>query len=96
MEFTAACEMTAQEITDGDFAHDADSRMSRHVTNARRAPNRWGISISKESPDSPDKIDGCVAMIIARHARRLVLASENYGARSKVKPARSGRVWSWS
>lgn len=95
--FTAAAEMVAQEIENCDFKHDADSKLSKHVINAHRAPNRWGVSISKETPDSPDKIDAAVAMVIARHARRLVLASENYGRLAKLKSKkRSGKVWSFS
>jgi hypothetical protein len=76
-EFTSACEMVNEEIT-GDsavFQHDGSSVIGRHVVNSRRRPNKWGTSIGKESPDSPNKIDSCVAMIIARHARRLYLAS---------------------
>jgi hypothetical protein len=95
--FTAAAEMVAQEIENNDFKHDGDTRLARHVVNARRSPNKWGVSISKETPDSPDKIDGAVAMVIARHVRRLVLASENYGRLAKAKAKkRSGQVWSWS
>jgi len=94
-DFTAAAEMVQKEIEDGAFKHDGDYRLARHVANARNYPNQWGNSISKESPDSPDKIDGAVAMVIARHARRLVLASENYGKASRQKQ-KTGNVWSWS
>jgi phage terminase large subunit-like protein len=79
------------------FHHDGDGVMGRHVTNARRRPNRWGISIGKESPKSPRKIDGAVAMIVARHARRLVLASKQYKERKEAEAKKSGaRVWSFS
>src|SRR5690606_7188564 len=56
-EFTLACELTETEIKERRFTHDGDSRVARHVANARRRPNRWGVSIGKESPDSPLKID---------------------------------------
>ncbi len=95
-EFTAACEMVQGEIEQGAFEHDGDSRLSRHVGNARRRPNRWGISIGKESPKSPRKIDGDVAMIIARHARRLVLGSKEWKERKDRKKNKGGRVWSFS
>ena len=52
-DFTLACEMVESEIVAGDFPHDGDSRVGRHVANARMRPNRWGISIGKESPKSP-------------------------------------------
>jgi hypothetical protein len=93
-EFTQAAEMVSQEIVEGSFQHDGDSRLGRHVVNARRAPNRWGISISKEAPKSPRKIDAAVAMVIARHARRLVLGSKEWSERKTASKA--GKVWSFS
>lgn len=101
-EFTQACEMVLSEIDTSErsgthaFYHDGDSALGRHVTNARRRPNRWGISIGKESPKSPNKIDACVAMIMARHARRLVLASKKFKERKESASKRGGRVWSFS
>lgn len=86
-DFTQACELVEAEITGGVFTHDGDSRLARHVGNARRKPNRWGVSIGKESPSSPRKIDGCVGMIGARMVRRLAIAA---GAGKKK---RSGLVW---
>jgi len=98
-EFTQACEMVLSEIESPNivFVHDGDSALGRHVVNARRRPNRWGISIGKEAPKSPRKIDACVCMIGARHARRLVLGSKAYKDR-KASAAKSGkrRVWSFS
>lgn len=96
-EFTMACEMVNAEIERGSFVHDGDSSLGRHVTNARRRPNRWGVSIGKESPKSPNKIDACVCMIGARHARRLVLASKKYKERKETATAkRGGHVYSFS
>ena len=89
-DFTMAAELTLTEISDKDavaFTHDGDSRVARHVANARNHPNRWGTSISKETPDSPKKIDAAVCVIGARMARRLYLAS----AVKQEKP-RSGKV----
>lgn len=100
-EFTQACEMVLSEIDKfavrPTFHHDGDSMLGRHVINARRRPNRWGISIGKESPKSPNKIDACVCMIGARHARRLVLANKKYKERKEAGTAKGkGRVWSFS
>jgi hypothetical protein len=100
-EFTQACEMVLSEIDQNakngnGFRHDGDSVLGRHVTNARRRPNRYGISIGKESPKSPNKIDGCVCMIGARHNRRLVLASKSYKERRDNVKRGKGRVWSFS
>ena len=102
-EFTAACEMVLGEIENKPpgFVHDGDSFLGRHVVNARRRPNRWGVSIGKEAPKSVNKIDGCVAMIIARHARRLVLSSKAYQERKALEvkrstPGQGKGVWSFS
>jgi hypothetical protein len=99
-EFTQACEMVLSEIESPEpepvFQHDGDSALGRHVTNARRRPNRWGTSIGKESPKSYNKIDACVAMIVARHARRLVLASKTYKERKAASKKTGGKVWSFS
>lgn len=95
-EFTMACEMVEGEIRAESFQHDGDSRLGRHVINARRRPNRWGISIGKESPKSPRKIDAAVAMIIARHARRLVLGSKEWTEHVESGGKHGGRVWSFS
>ncbi len=86
-DFTMAVELTETEIRERKFTHDGDSRMVRHVANARRKPNRWGVSIGKESPDSSRKIDLTVAMIGARMTRGLLLAST-----AKTRK-RSGKVW---
>ena len=90
--------MVQKEIENGSFKHDGSSVLGRHVVNARRRPNRHGISIGKEAPKSPRKIDGAVAMIIARQARRLVLGSKQWKERQENtgKPVRTGKVWGWS
>lgn len=93
-DFTLAAEICHTEILDRRFTHDGDSRVARHVANARRRPNRWGVSIGKESPRSPRKIDAAVCVIGARMVRRLVLASPEYGRRKKR--ARTGRVYGFS
>jgi hypothetical protein len=86
-DFTMAVELALTEIRERKFSHDGDSRMARHVGNARRKPNRWGVSIGKESPDSPRKIDLAVCMVGARMVRALYLS---HASRTKT---RSGRVW---
>lgn len=85
--FTFEVELAHTEIAEKTFTHDGDARLTRHVGNARNSPNRWGVSISKESPSSGKKIDLAVAMIGARMVRRLYVSGE-----SRKKP-RSGRVW---
>lgn len=75
-EFTLEAELVEAEIRDGLFSHDGNPILHRHVTNCRRSPNRWGVSVSKESKDSPNKIDAGVCMIGARMVRRLALAAQ--------------------
>lgn len=74
-EFTQATELTEAEIRNRSFSHDGDSRLTRHVVNCRRRLNRYGVTVGKESPASPKKIDAAVCMIGARLVRRLVIAA---------------------
>ena len=48
--------------------------LSRHVLNARRRIGRSGISIAKEHPESPNKIDAAVAAVLAYQARLQALS----------------------
>lgn len=88
-EFTEAAGRMLIDIKEQDMTHDGDGRLRRHVLNARRSPNKWGVSISKKGRESPDKIDLAVCAIGARHARRMLLASPGWAKRQK----RSGAVW---
>lgn len=88
-EFTLEAELVEAEIGDGLFTHDGNAVLHRHVANCRRNPNRWGVSVSKESGDSPKKIDAGVCMIGARMVRRLALAAQ-------PKRKRSGLVVGYS
>lgn len=94
-DFTLAAEACHSEITERQFTHDGSSSVARHVANARRRPNRYGISVGKESPRSPLKIDAAVCVIGVRMVRRIVLASPEWAKRSK-KRARTGRVYGFS
>lgn len=95
-DFTQACELTYGEINatvanpdEPTFTIDGDSRLLRHLANARTNPNRYGTSIGKESKDSPLKIDLAVCLIGVRMVRKLWLSSPH---RNKKKQ-RSGVVW---
>jgi hypothetical protein len=87
LDFTRAVELCEAEIIEGGFHHDDNPILARHVGNMRRRPNRWGVSVGKESRSSPLKIDAGVCMIGARMVRRRYLA----GGEGKKK--RSGVVW---
>lgn len=75
-EFAKACEAVEAEIVEGSFTHDGDSRVARHVANARRRPHRDAVGIGKESKDSPRKIDAAVCVVGARMVRRVVLSGK--------------------
>lgn len=87
-EFAKAAEACHAEIIEGGFTHDGDSRLTRHIVNARRRPYRDAVSIGKESPDSPNKIDGAVCVIGARMVRRLYLSLPD----NKKRRHKSGRA----
>lgn len=91
-DFTLAAETCLTEIVERQFTHDGSSVVARHVANARRRPNRYGVSIGKESPRSPKKIDAAVCVIGARMVRRIVLGSPEWQRRTSKK-ARTGRVY---
>lgn len=80
-EFAMASEQVRAEIQDGKFKHDGNWDTSRHMGNCREAERRGFITVRKESPKSPNKIDAAVCVIGARMVYRRVLASaewENY------------------
>lgn len=82
-EFTEATERLHTDVRERDVTHDGDSRLARHMANARRNPNRWGVAISKEGRESPRKIDLAVCAIGARMVRRLVLADPKWERRKR-------------
>jgi hypothetical protein len=81
--FGKATELCLAEIQDGDFTHDGDWRLSRHVGNCRIKESRGLEMVKKESPGSANKIDAAVCMIGARMLRRLLLESDEYKNRHK-------------
>jgi len=75
-EFSFAAELVENEISDHAFTHDGDAVTERHIVNARRKDTQWGaVTIAKETPNSPDKIDAAVCVIGARMLYRIALAN---------------------
>lgn len=76
--FTEACERTRSDLVDQRMFHNCPQpgvpgfelgrgvRMRQHVLNARRRPNKFGVSIGKVHRESAKKIDAAVCMIGAR------------------------------
>lgn len=84
---TAAVERLVAGIQDRSVRHDGGGLLRRHVLNARRRPNRWGTSFGKERRDSPRKVDGFAALLLADMARA------DYVASTSKKRQRTGGVW---
>lgn len=82
---TFAHERLMQTIFDGKLKHDGDADLRRHVLNARRRSNNYGLSFGKESRESPRKVDAYAALMLAHEAL--------HELRTKVKPEkkRTGR-----
>lgn len=89
-DFTEAAERTLVDIRAGAVPHNGDPRLQRHILNARRDPNRYGVSVTKTGRESPHKIDFAVCLIGARKAWRDLLASPTW---AKRKTKRTGKVW---
>lgn len=101
-QFTAAAERTQEDIVRGaqlvrdaqdsgrveqlPLTWDGDNRLAVHVRNARRYPNRYGVSLWKGHRESSRKIDLAVCMVGARMVRRLVM-------NAPTKRKRTGKVW---
>jgi hypothetical protein len=84
---TLATERLVAGIQDGSLRQDGGGLLRRHVLNARRRPNKWGISFGKERKDSPRKVDAFAALQLADMSRADVI-----GTISKKVP-KTGRVW---
>jgi phage terminase large subunit-like protein len=90
-EFAEATETCLEEILQQGFTQDGNAVVARHVGNARRHEYKGRTSVSKESKDSPRKIDAAVCVIGVRMVRRLVLASADWQKRLR-RGTHRGRV----
>jgi hypothetical protein len=101
LDTTRAVETFHRAITDGEApwgphtllagpakGGGAHEILTRHVLNARRRINRWGVYFGKENRESPLKVDALAALVLARMARSRVLADG--GLKKRRKP--TGRV----
>lgn len=89
MDTTRAVESLHRAITDGELpwtTHkliagsgnakelNAEEILTRHINNARRRINRWGVYFGKETRESTKKIDAVASLVLARMARTRVLS----------------------
>jgi phage terminase large subunit-like protein len=56
-----------QLVVDQALTHDGDSRLARHVANAILRDDSRGARLSKETKDSPRRIDAAVSAVMAVH-----------------------------
>ena len=82
---TRANERLMRTILDGKLGHDGDLALKRHVLNARRRTNNYGVSFGKESAESPRKVDLYAALLLAHEALY------DYRTRGKKVRQRTGR-----
>ncbi|MFF3017106.1 terminase [Streptomyces sp. NPDC057939] len=82
---TLAHERLMRSIFDRKLVHDGDLKLRRHVLNARRRVNNYGVSFGKESRESPKKVDLYAALLLSHEA--LV----DLRARGKKVRKRTGR-----
>jgi hypothetical protein len=64
-----AVEALHRAYIDEEVPHNGDLALRRHVLNARRRPNRWGVTFGKETRESPKKVDALAALLLARMGR---------------------------
>ncbi len=73
---------------DGTLTWDGSAALRLHAHNARRRPNRWGVSLGKVTRDSGKLVDLAVCMVGARMGRRIALNS----GKVRKRGSGSGRV----
>lgn len=64
-----ALERFHEAVMTGGLSHDGGTVLTRHVAQARRRIGRTGVTISKEWPGSPRKIDAAMAAVLAYECR---------------------------
>ena len=82
-DFTRAAESTRAAIEERTFTIANDVRLIRHIKNARRRPNAFGVGLGKESRESERKVDAAVAMVLAREARRMAIERGRLSERNR-------------
>lgn len=92
-QFTKEAERFVADVENKELSHDGNLVLRRHVHNARRAPNKWGVSLAKKHRESVDKIDLAVCAIGARKAWHDVQAVRASGKGPRKSP---GQVRSFS
>lgn len=83
--FVEHAERFTSDVRAGTLTHDGAERLKQHVKNARRRPNKYGVSLGKEHRESARKVDAAVCAVGARMMWRL----------AKVQPAQEQHDGGW-
>lgn len=81
LDFARAAELVANDIANGACLHVGDALLNQHVVNAQRKAYQEYISLGRGHRDK--KIDGAIALVLARHMRRKLLESPEYEKRNR-------------
>jgi hypothetical protein len=83
-QMSAAVERFQTDAIAGVLSHDGDPRLRRAVLSAHVRQVRTGLWVEKATANSPDKIDACIAAILAYEARNDSVAAGEGRPRSRV------------
>ena len=72
--FVEHAERFTSDVKAQGLTHDGAERLKQHVKNARRRPNKYGVSLGKEHRESSRKIDAAVCAVGVRMMWRLAKA----------------------
>lgn len=83
-----ALERFYQAVMAKTLSHDGSTVLTRHILNSKRRLGKSGMTIAKEHPSSPRKIDAAYAAVLAFEARSGALAGG-----IDLEPRRSKRIY---
>lgn len=78
-----------EAVRTGALAHNGNKTLRRHVLNAQRRDSRSGITVAKEYPKSPRKIDALLAATLAYEARQEAISKGLNKTRRSAIPERA-------
>jgi hypothetical protein len=87
--FVEHAERFTSDVRGEALVHDGTRRLRQHVINARRRPNKYGVSLGKENRESRKKVDGAVCAVGARMMWRIAASNR---IRSGAAVTRKGVV----
>lgn len=84
---TLAHERLVESVLEGKLKHNGDRALRRHVLNARRRENNYGLSFGKESGGSDKKVDAYAALMLAHECLH------DFRTRRTTEREHDGQVW---